>query len=70
MGISSGDLGTLNFLRLKVDPIISFVETRGTQGGRGGPGGKPGKGYPGLLGGPLAFPWVLLALQNKNGIYL
>ena len=45
-------------LSLKVDPIFSFLEARGTQGGPGGPRGKPGKGYPGPPGGPLAFPWV------------
>ena len=54
----------LTLLSLKVDPIFSFLEARGTQGGPGGPRGKPGKGYPGLPGGPLAFPWVPLALPG------
>ena len=29
-------------ISLKVDPIFSFLEARGTQGGPGGPRGKPG----------------------------
>ena len=50
-------------LSLKVDPIFSFLEARGTQGGPGGPRGKPGKGYPGLPGAPWlssGSPWPFL----------
>ena len=39
-----------------------FFGGQGHPGKARGPRGKPGKVYPGLPGGPLACPWVPLAL--------
>ena len=57
-------LGIFTLLSLKVDPIFSFLEARGTQGGPGVPRGKHG-GPQGALGTPsLASPLVPLALPG------